>query len=100
MLKRFTNTSTSDLAHQSALIKECNVYIKANKVSVAEGSFANFSDVYCIGENHTEAAKWLEARLSNATTMETAIGYEKECEERFDVQVWASHEFDITEIKG
>lgn len=100
MLKHLTNASISDLEHESELIKERNTYIKANKFSVAEGSFVNFSDVYCIGENHVKAAKWLEARLLNTTTTETAIGYEKECEEKFDVQVWASHEFDIVKIKG
>lgn len=100
MLKHLTNIPVSDLTHQSALIKERNAYIKANKFSVAEGGFATFCDVYCIGENHIAAAKWLEVRLSNATTTETAIGYEKECEEKFDVQVWASHDFDITKIKG
>ncbi len=100
MLKHLTSTPVSDLAHQSALIKERNTYIKANKFSVAEGGFANFSNVYCIGENHVEAAKWLEARLLNTTTTETAVGYERECEEKFDVQVWASHELDIAKIKG
>ena len=100
MLRHLTNIPVLDLAHQSALIKERNAYIKANKFSIAEGGIANFSDVYCVGENHAEAAKWLEARLLNTTTTETAIGYEKKCEEKFDVQVWSSHEFDITEIKG
>lgn len=57
MLKHLTNIPVSDLAHQSTLIKERNAYIKANKFSVAEGGFANFSDVYCIGENHVNAAK-------------------------------------------
>lgn len=99
MLKHLTNP-VSDLAHQSTLIKERNAYIKANKFSIAEGGFSNFSDVYCIGENHIEAVKWLEARLSNATTTETAIDYEKECEKKFDVQVWSSTDFDITKIKG
>ena len=100
MLKHLTNTFISDLEHESELIKERNTYIKADKFSVAEGGIANFSDVYCVGENHAEAAKWLEARLLSTTITETAVDYEKECEEKFDIQVWASHELDISKIKG
>ena len=95
MLRHLTSVPVSDFSYQSAIIKERNLYIRANKFSVVDGGFANFSDIYCIGENHTMAAEWLEARLSSATTTETAIGYEKECEYKFEVQVWASHEFEI-----
>lgn len=100
MLKHLTNIPVSDLAHQSILIKERNAYIKANKFSVAEGGFATFYDAYCIGDRHKEAAEWLSKKLNYALNAEGAISLEKECEEKFDVQVWASHEFDIAEIKG
>lgn len=99
MLKHFTNTSISDLEYESMLIKERNIYIKANKFSVAEGGFTTFYDAYCIGGRHKEAAEWLSEKLNYALNTEGAISLEKECEEKFDVQVWASHEFNISKIK-
>ena len=99
MLKHLSSSEIT-AEHLSAVIKERNIYIKANKYSVIGGGIANFGDMYIVGEAHADAAKWLDKKLSNATTTETAIGYEKECEEIFDVQVWASYDFDIAEIKG
>lgn len=100
MLRHLTNIPVSDLTHQSALIKERNAYIRANKFSVIEGEIANFGDVYIIGEAHVDAAKWLDKKLYNATEAEHAVACEREAEDVFDVQVWSSTDLDIAKIKG
>lgn len=99
MLKHLLSTKTTS-EHLSAIIKERNIYIKANKYSVIEGGIANFGDIYIIGEAHVDAAKWLDKKLHNATEVEYVIACEREAEDVFDVQVWSSIDFNITKIKG
>lgn len=99
MLKHLLSTETAS-EHLSAVIRERNLYIKANKFSVIEGGIANFGEVYIVGEAHADAAKWLDKKLYNATEVEHVVACEREAEDVFDIQVWSSTDFDITKIKG
>ena len=86
------------LEEKSACIKARNAEIKAGNYSTIDGGRFEFGDLIIVGEQHKAAAVYLQQCAESATAIDELIGFEKEAEETFDVQVWSSTDFNLSAV--
>lgn len=86
------------LEEKSLCIKERNEYLKANKYSTLDGGFYCFGDLIVVGDEHKEAAFYLETCLASAMNITECIDSEIETEDIYGVQIWNSIDFDLSAV--